>query len=135
VVNPKGGFYFVFLSGVPVFRKYDAGGTLLFERHIEGPELDDHIRELPAAWPRKKASGEIPLVLPTVRTAEADPDGNLWISLTVPYTYVYDAAGEKRRTLQFRAAGILRPTGLFFTRAGRLLVTPGCYAFPALNIV
>ena len=37
---PGGGFYFVFMAGVPMFRKYDAHGRLLFERHIEGPELD-----------------------------------------------------------------------------------------------
>jgi hypothetical protein len=37
--------------------------------------------------------------------------------------------GEKRRTVQFAAAGVLSPTSLFFGRDGRLLVTPGCYAF------
>jgi hypothetical protein len=46
----------------------------------------------------------------------------------VPYTYVYDAAGEKTRTVQFRGAGIMSPDSLFFDR-GELLVTPGCYIF------
>ena len=64
-----------------------------------------------------------------IRTAAVDPAGNLWISLTAPYTYVYDSAGDKRRTLQFRAAGIVAPTSFFFTRDGRVLITPGCYAF------
>ena len=36
VINPEGGFYFVFVAGVPTFRKYDAAGALMFERHIEG---------------------------------------------------------------------------------------------------
>ncbi|HWK12381.1 MAG TPA: hypothetical protein VNR64_20125, partial [Vicinamibacterales bacterium] len=30
LLNPKGGYYFVFLSGVPTFRKYDADGKLVF---------------------------------------------------------------------------------------------------------
>jgi len=49
----------------------------------------------------------------------------------VPYTYVYDGSGDKQRTLQFRAAGIMSPRSLFFTADRRVLVTPGCYAFPA----
>jgi hypothetical protein len=132
IVNPKGGFYYVFLAGEPVFRKYDAAGRLLFERHIEGVELDDYVRRLPTTWPqRRHGSGELPLVMATVRTAEADPDGSLWVSLMVPYTYVYDADGDKIRALQFRAAGELAPRSFFFTRNARVLVTPGCYAFPA----
>ena len=131
IVNPQGGFYFVFLGGVPMFRKYDAAGALVFERHIEGPELDAYVRELPGAWPRTRTDeGELPVVRPGVRAAKADADGNLWVSLAVPFTYVYDSMGDKRRTVQFRAAGIISPRSLFFTRAGRLLVTPGCYAFP-----
>jgi len=53
----------------------------------------------------------------------------LWISFTLPFTYVYDLDGEKVRTVQFRGAGVVAPTSLFFTRDGRLLVTPGCYVF------
>ena len=45
--------------------------------------------------------------------------------------YVYDSTGDKRRTIQFRAAGIVTPRTFFFTRDKRVLVTPGCYAFPA----
>ena len=40
VVDPTGGVYYVFLGGRPLFRKYDRNGALLFERHIEGAELD-----------------------------------------------------------------------------------------------
>jgi hypothetical protein len=129
LANPKGGVYFVFLSGAPLFRKYDPEGQFVFERHVEGLELDERLRQLPTTWPRRKASGEFPLVMPTVRAAEADREGNLWISLIAPYTYVYDAAGDKRRTVEFRAAGIVSASGFFFTKSGRLLVTPGCYAF------
>jgi hypothetical protein len=44
-------------------------------------------------------------------------------------TYVYNAAGDKQRTVAFHAAGPVSPTGLSFTPGGRVLVTPGCYAF------
>jgi hypothetical protein len=127
---PDGGFYYVFRSGVPMFRRYDARGTLVFERHIEGVELDDHLRRLPTTWaPRRPSSDEFPIVYPTVRTAAVDPDGNLWIALVLPYTYVYDGRGDKRRTVQFRAAGILSPAAFSFSRKGRVIVTPGCYEF------
>jgi hypothetical protein len=53
----------------------------------------------------------------------------LWIALVVPFTYVYDRDGDKVRTVQFRAAGILSPNSFFFARNGRLLVTPGLYEF------
>jgi len=130
VVDPTGGFYFVFVGGRPMFRKYDGNGRLLFERHIEGTELDDYLGSLPTQWPtRQVADGELPLVLPAVRAAAVDDAGHLWISLTQPYTYVYDTHGDKVRTVQFSAAGIISPTSLFFTRNGRLLVTPGCYEF------
>lgn len=131
VALPDGqGFYFVFLSGIPMFRKYDASGKLLFERHIQGPELDEHIAALPRTWPkRRNADGEFPLVPPSVRTAAVDPEGNLWLSLIVPYTYVYDARGDKTRTVQFQAAGLMTPGDFFFTRDGRLLTSPGCFTF------
>jgi hypothetical protein len=131
IVNPRGGFYFVFLGGVPMFRKYDAAGTLLFERHIEGPELDGYVRTMPNSWPRRRTDeGELPIVQPAIRAAAADSDGNLWVSLTAPFTYVYDGDGNKERTVQFRATGLIAPRALFFTHDRRLLVSPGCYAFP-----
>ena len=58
-----------------------------------------------------------------------DAEGRLWISLTVPYTYVYDAAGDKIRTVQFRGVRVLSPSSLYFTSTGRLLVGPGGYEF------
>lgn len=132
LAHPKGGFYFVFQSGIPIFRRYDTQGKLLYERHIEGPELDGVLAAMPSSWPRRGGPGEgreLPLILPTVRTAAVDPSGDLWIALAVPYTYVYDSDGEKKRTVQFSAAGTVSPTSLFFAANGRLLVTPGCYEF------
>jgi hypothetical protein len=132
LAHPKGGFYFVFQAGVPIFRRYDAQGKLLYERHVEGPELDAVIPAIPASWPRRVAPGddrELPFILPTVRTAAVDRGGNLWIALSVPYTYVYDSFGDKLRTVQFAGAGTLQPASLFFTASGRLLVTPGCFEF------
>jgi hypothetical protein len=131
VINPKGGFYFVFQTGVPIFRAYDRQGKLVFERHIEGPEVDPLVASIPTSWTRRRTpDGELPLVMPTIRTAAADADGNLWISLMPPYTYVYDAYGDKKRTVQFKAVtGVIAPVGLSFSPAGRLLIAPGCYEF------
>jgi hypothetical protein len=129
LLNPRGGYYFVFLSGVPTFRKYDANGTLAFERAIQGIEMDPYVGKLPTTWPRTR--GELPIVPAMVRTAAVDPGGNLWISLVAPYTYVYDSSGDKRHILQFRAAGIVAPTHFFFTKDRKVLVTPGCYTFNA----
>jgi hypothetical protein len=130
LADPTGGFFYVFLAGTPMFRKYDARGELVFERHIEGRELDEHLRNMPTRWPRRKVQDrEVPFVQPNVRAAAVDPKGQLWVSLVRSYTYVYDADGDKMRTVQFQAAGIISPTSLFFTRTGTLLVTPGCYEF------
>ncbi len=125
-----GGYWFVFLAGQPAFSRFDASGALLFHRVIQGRELDPVVAAIPAVWPRRAIDGtEVPLVSPTIRTAALGPDGRLWISFVVPYTYVFDALGEKVRTLQFVAAGLVAPASLSFTPAGRLLVTPGCFEF------
>jgi hypothetical protein len=130
LVDPQGGFVFVFQTGEPLFRKYDHAGRLVFERHIEGREIDEVVAKQPTTWPKRKTDeGEIPLVTPMIRTAAVDPAGNLWVSFVVPYTYVYDRDGDKIRTLQFRAAGIVSPASLFFGQKGRLLLTPGLYEF------
>jgi hypothetical protein len=131
LIDPDGDFLFVFQTGQPLFRRYDRTGRLLFERHIEGREIDEAIARLPTTWPTRATSeGEMPLVTPTVRTAAVDPAGNLWVSfVAVPYTYVYDRDGDKIRVVQFRGAGIISPAGLFFGPNGRLLVTPGLYEF------
>jgi len=127
LADPNGGFYFVFMAGVPAFRKYDANGQLLYERAIQGREIDALVDAIPDSWPRRNG-GELPFVTPTVRTAAVDRSGRLWVSFVTPYSYVYDA-GEKVRTVQFRAAGIVTPSSLWFTENGRILVTPGCYEF------
>ena len=128
IADPNGGFYFVFMAGAPAFRKYDAAGDLLYERVLQGREIDPLITAIPDRWPRRGA-GELPLVAPTVRTAAVDRSGRLWISFVIPHTYVYDAGGEKVRTVQFRGAGVVSPSSLWFTDRGRVLVTPGCYEF------
>jgi hypothetical protein len=130
IIDPGGGFFFVFQTGEPVFRKYDAGGRLLFERRIQGREIDEFIGRLPTTWPRRRTEdGELPLVAPTIRTAAADASGHLWVSFVEPFTYEFDAEGDKIRTVQFRAAGTIAPNSLFFEPGGRLLVTPGLYIF------
>jgi hypothetical protein len=130
LIDPTGGFFYVFLTGQPMFRKYDANGKLLFERHIEGREIDDLLAAQPTKWPTRRIEDrEVPFVQPMIRTAAVDPQGQLWVSMIVPYTYVYDTHGDKARTVQFSATGVISPTSLFFTRAGHILVTPGCYEY------
>ena len=100
------------------------------ERHIEGREIEGLVAQQPTVWPTRRIDNhEVPFVQPIVRAAAADAQGQLWISMGVPYTYVYDRDGDKVRTVQFSATGIISPTSLFFTKSGRLLVTPGCFEF------
>jgi hypothetical protein len=130
LVDPTGGFFFVFQTGEPIIRKYDATGTLQFERHVQGREIEAFVGSLPTTWARRRTSdGELPLVTPTVRTAAVDRSGRLWVSFVVPYTYVFDAEGDKIRTVQFRGAGITSPNSLFFDHKGGLLTTPGLLEF------
>ncbi len=128
---PDGNHYFVFQSGRPAFRKYDGNGALLFERHIEGVELDPLINALPTVWPRRPddRGRELPMVPPAVRTAAVDRAGNLWVALSTPFLYVYDPTGEKIRTVRLQAAGVVSPSSLHFPDDTRMLVAPGCYEF------
>lgn len=130
LADPTGGFYFVFIAGPPAFRKYDAKGQLVYERVIQGREIDPLVDAIPDRWPRR-ASSELPFVTPTIRTAAVDGFGRLWVSFVIPYSYVYDATGEKIRTVQFRGAGLITPASLWFKPDGHVLVTPGCYEFAA----
>ena len=130
LVDPAGGFFFVFQTGEPMFRKYDAAGQLVFERRIQGREIDALIAGLPTAWPTRQTSeGELPLVRPAIRTAAVDPGGHLWIAFTVPYTYVFDQDGDKIRTVQFHGAGIVTPSSFFFAKNNKVLITPGLLEF------
>jgi hypothetical protein len=127
---PDGGFYFVFQTGPPVFQKYDRQGQLIFERRIEGREIDPLIANLPTTWLRRSTSdGELPFVTPTIRCAAVDSAGQLWIAFVTPHVYVYDRDGDKIRSLQLRAAGLVAPSSLSFGKDGRLLVTPGLVEF------
>jgi len=130
LIDPRGGFAFVFQAGEPVFQKFDKNGTLVFERHIQGREIDSFVGNLPTTWPRRQAEGgEQALVQPTVRSAAIDPAGNLWVAFMVPYVYVFDADGDKVRAVQFQAVGTLAPNSMFFGKNGRLLTTPGLFEF------
>lgn len=131
IAAKDGGTWFIFQAGVPMLRKYDRAGTLVFERHIEGIEVDPIVRRLPTTWTRKRAGAdrELPLITPNVQAAAAAPDGSLWISLSVPYLYVYDASGEKTRVVTLQGTGQISAQSLAFSRAGRLIVTPGGYEF------
>jgi hypothetical protein len=59
LVDPAGGFFFVFQAGVPAFRKYDAAGTLpvraAHRRHRDRPRHSDLAADL--AW---RAPGATP---------------------------------------------------------------------------
>lgn len=130
LVHPAGGFYFVFQTGEPRFRRYAADGALLYERVIQGRELDGLRAAQPGRWRRRTIGDrELPIVPPLVRTAAVDANGQLWVALVPPFTYVFDGEGDKVRVVQFRSAGLLSPTSLSFGPDGRLLVTPGCYVF------
>jgi hypothetical protein len=130
LIDPTGGYYYVFMAGRPVFRKYDARGGLVYERLIQGRELDDFLERQPTKWPRRRVEDrEVPFVTPVIRAAAVSPDGQLWLALAVGYTYVFDAQGDRIRTVQFSGAGLLNPSSMSFTKTGRLLVTPGCYEF------
>ena len=132
LVDPTGGFYLrVPHRAGRCSASTTRAAVLLFERHIEGRgDRRSCSTAQPTTWPTRRVEDrEVPFVQPIVRTAAVDPQGQLWVSLIVPYTYVYDTHGDKTRTVQFSAAGIISPTSLFFTSSGHLLVTPGCYEF------
>ncbi len=131
---PDGGAYVVFLAGPPAFRKYSAGGTLEFERVIQGREIDALVMRMPTQWPRRRVDDvSYPLVLPSVRAAAVDGAGRLWVAMPTSHVYVFDTDGEKVRTLQLVGAGALTPTSMWFAQDGRLLVTPGLYEFSPVN--
>lgn len=130
LVAPRGECVFAFTTGEPRVRRYDARGQLVFERLLQGREIDGILRSQPTTWPRRSVAGdELPLVVPTIRAAAVSPDGDVWIVLASGAIYVYDADGEKVRTVQLRGAGPLVPNSLAFASATRLLVTPGLYEF------
>jgi len=132
--DSRGGFFFVFQTGEPMFRKYDAGGRLVFERRIQGREIDDFVSRLPSLWPRRTSTGgEIPFVTPTIRAAAVDPSGHLWVSFAEPVTYEFGADGDKIRAVQFRAAGPVSPNHMSFDEKGRMLVTPGLFVFDVVS--
>ena len=130
VIDPTDGVFFVFQTGVPVFRKYDSGGRLLFERQIQGREIDSFVGRLPNMWPKRAPeNGEIPFLTPTIRAAAVDASGHLWVSFAEPLMYEFDGDGDKIRAVQLRAAGLVSPNHMSFDEKGRMLVTPGLVVF------
>lgn len=129
LLAPDGSLFLVFQAGMPVFRKYNTDGQLLFERSIQGQEVDPVVRALPSSWPRNPFDGELPLVRPTVRSAALSPTGQLWVAFEAGFVYVFDADGDRIRTLRLRGAGAVTPTTMSFGPSGRLLITPGLHEY------
>jgi hypothetical protein len=129
LVASSGHLYFVFQAGVPVFRKYDATGQLIFERSIQGPEIDQLVPNLPSSWPRNPLDGELPLVRPTIQAAALDSEEHLWVSFAAGFTYEFDRDGDKIRVVRFQGAGPVSPTTMFFGPDRRMLVTPGLHVY------
>lgn len=129
LATPDGGVVFVFQAGLPVFRRYDASGALVFERLMQGLELDAVVATLPSSWPRNPLDGELPLVRPTVRAAALAPNGHLWVAFEAGFVYVFDADGDKVRALRLRGAGPVAPVTMAFGTRGQLIVTPGLHEF------
>ena len=103
---------------------------LVYERHIEGPEIDRYLAAQPTRWPTRRVDDrELPrsrppcVRLPWMRVGLSDfADGTLHPMCTTLRV-------TSAEVIQFSAAGVISPTSLFFTKDGRLLVTPGCYEF------
>ena len=100
-----------------------APGEMMFERVIQGRDLEsDPVAVLPQRWPPAPsvcaggAAGRRQSSAPRLSIRE----GALWVSFVLPFTYVFDADGEKIRTVQFRAAGVVAPSSLTFPGRDRL---------------
>ena len=132
LLDPTGGFFFVFQTGEPMFRKYNQRGEFMFERRMQGREIDEVVANLAdhlaaATDDRRRVPVRAADGSHRRRRSRRPALG----SFVVPYTYVFDRDGDKVRTVQFRGAGILSPASFFFTHQGHLLVTPGLYQFDA----
>ena len=97
LADPTGGFYFVFMTGRPAFRKYSARRESCSS---SGTSKAPRSTRCSTRSPRSGRAArvedrEVPFVAPVIRAAAVSPDGELWISLAVPYTYVYDASGRQ----------------------------------------
>ena len=134
IADPKGGFFFVFMAGEPAFRKYDDNGTLIYERRVQGREIDPLVAAIPDRWPRRNP-GELPLVAPLVRTAALDRAGKLWVSFVAAVLVCLRfgrrknpdrAISRRRRSCRRPASGSTKRAG-FWSRPGVMSSTRGCH--------
>ena len=120
LVDPTGGFFFVFQTGEPVFQKYDAAGQLVFERRIEGREIDASIAEPADDLADAQDGGRRDAARDAdVRTAAVDRRRAVCgsrSSCRTPTSSMRD--GDKIRTVQFRGAGMIAPTASSSARRG-----------------
>ena len=73
--------------------QYDAKGGLVFERVIQGREVDPWWRR-PKRWPGRAAT-RVAAGAAGRPNRRGGRSGRLWISFVQPITYVFDAGGEK----------------------------------------
>ena len=112
LVDPTGGFYYVFITGTPLVRKYDSQGTLLFERHVEGRELDAYLAAQPKRWPRRRVQDkEVPFVTPTIRTAAVSDAANCGSlsAFRTPTSTTGTATRYARCSSRPRVSSVLQP--------------------------
>jgi len=74
LADPAGGYYYVFMAGRPAFQKYDALGNLVFERLLQGVEIDSLLASQPTEWPRRVLDflDDALAVTPSVRKYDDD---------------------------------------------------------------
>jgi hypothetical protein len=96
VVDPTGGLLLRVHGRTPDVSEIRRQRPLLFERHIEGLELDEYLATMPTRWTtRRTENRELPLVVPVIRAAAADARGQLWISLAQPSRMSMTAAATR----------------------------------------
>ena len=105
LVDPTGGFYYVFLTGQPMFRKYDANGNAALRashRRARDRRSAGRAADAVADAPHRRSRSAVRAADRSAlrRSIRRDSCGS---SMIVPYTYVYDAHGDKARTVQFSA--------------------------------
>ena len=136
LADPTGGYYFVFSAGDPdvpeVRREGHAPVRAPHRRPGSGrlPADDADAMADAADRGRRRAAGGAPGGQDRRRGPRGAAVDRADVARSPTST---TAAGDKVRTVQFRGASLLSPNSLFFTKDGRVLVTPGCYEFRIAN--